>query len=178
MPAANHAPPRLRISSTGLAHGFGGGGLSTSSILKSPSAASATPVAAVLCCTNGAAASQISVASTLWLALRPMLLPPASKRPLPLTLMLPSVFTSALRSSIVQIWPGGLTPRTVLRATVTEPSALTVTFETGTTPIPPLNFARESSASDASGTTSPNDSTANFLNMSNPPGTYYVGWIV
>ena len=43
-------------------------GSSVSSISKSPFGSSGTPAASVLCSVNGAAASQISVASTLWLA--------------------------------------------------------------------------------------------------------------
>src|SRR5215467_16162473 len=166
MPAANHAPAGLRMRRTGLAHGIGGSGLSTSSIRKSPLAASGTSPES-----NSAApaGSQISVARTLWFALPPIPLPPASSRPLPLTLTLPSVFTSALRAAMVQIWPGGWTPRTMLRLTTVAVAAAPWPLETGITPMPPLNLARVSSAIDASGT-SPRHSTANFLNIGNPPG--------
>jgi len=65
---ANHAPlPLLRIRSTGLGQSDGAG-FSVSSIRKSPFGSSGTPIVAVLLATKGAAASQINVAKTLWLA--------------------------------------------------------------------------------------------------------------
>src|SRR6267378_2225418 len=156
IPAANHAPFGLRIRSTGLSQAAGGSGSSTPSIRKSPLGSSGT-TGSVLCNVNGAVASQISVARTLWPALPPMPLPPASSRPRPLTLMLPSIFTSALRSAIVHSWPGGWTPRTMFRFTlstvcaVASGGATATPAETGMTPIPPLNFTRESSAAAESG---------------------------
>ena len=65
MPAANQVPATLRIKSTGLAHAAGAG-VSTSSMTKSPFCWSGTPVTVVLCRVNGAAASQINVANTLF----------------------------------------------------------------------------------------------------------------
>src|SRR5204863_276814 len=62
--------------------------------------------------TKGVVASQISVAKTRWLALFPMRLPLASSKPRPLTLMRPSVSTSALRSPILHGPPPGKTPLT------------------------------------------------------------------
>ena len=110
---------------------------------KSPFASSATPAAGVLNCVKGAAAEQISVACTLWPALPPMPLPPPSSSPLPRTVIRPSNYTAALRPAITQICPGGLTPRAMFLLTVTLPSAFTVTFETGITPVAPSNLARE-----------------------------------
>src|SRR5437763_842187 len=75
-----------------------------------------------------------------------MPLPPASRRPLPRTLMRPSNVTVARRSAIVQICPGGWTPRTMLRLTTVAVAAVPCPDETGMTPIPPLNFTRVSSA--------------------------------
>jgi len=65
--------PALRISSTGVAQEdrAGGGGDSTSSILKSPFAASGTPFTFVLRSVNGAVFSQMSVAKTLMTAAPP-----------------------------------------------------------------------------------------------------------
>src|SRR2546425_6170479 len=119
MPAANQfLLPALRMRSTGPTQGFGGAGDRKSSIRKSPLASSGTPCMpavtsslSVLCKVKvPSGATQISVAKTLCPAFVPMLLPPASSKPRPRTLMRPSTFTSALRSAIVQIWPGGGDP--------------------------------------------------------------------
>ena len=129
--------------------------------------------------TKGDAASQISVAKTLAPAFVLMPLPPAKSRPLPSTLMCPSVLTSALRSAIAQSWPAGLTPRTTFLVTLGKlPSAFAApeTFETGWTPIPPSNLTREfpesleSFATRATGrrTTTRVASTMAFF-MSGPP---------
>jgi hypothetical protein len=48
-------------------------------------------------------ASQMNVANTLALAFSPMLLPRPRSKPRPLTLMLPSVSTSARRLRMIQI---------------------------------------------------------------------------
>src|SRR5437870_8032454 len=69
--------------------------------------------------------------------------PPASSRPRPSTLIRPSVFTSALRAAILQIWPGGWVPRTMFRFTTSAVVAVTTPLETGSTPIPPSNLTRE-----------------------------------
>src|SRR5689334_5521777 len=66
IPAANQAPPTLRIRRTGLAQSGGGGGSRKSSIRKSPFSSSGTPADGVLCSVNGELGSQISVAWTLW----------------------------------------------------------------------------------------------------------------
>src|SRR6266566_2606717 len=78
MPAANQAGLgcELRMRSTGLSQLAGGAGTSTSSIRKSPFGASGTPAPFVLCSIKGATASQISVAKTLALALKPIWSPP------------------------------------------------------------------------------------------------------
>src|SRR6267378_3594822 len=108
-----------------------------------------------------------------------MLLPPPSNKPRPLTLMLPSALTSALRSAITQSWPGGWTPRTMFRFTlsticaVASVGATATPAETGMTPIPPLNFTRESSAAAESGVTITRNSTQAdiFFNMASPPSS-------
>src|SRR6266404_1283107 len=150
MPAANQAPLGVtRIRSTGLPHSAGGAGIRTSSIRKSPLAASGTPVMFVLNWVKGGVASQISVANTLALPFVPMVLPPPSSRPRPSTRIRPSTFTSALKSEITQIWPAGLTPRTMFRITSGKlPSVLGVpaTFATGISPIAHLNLTDVSSA--------------------------------
>src|SRR5438046_5554823 len=64
-----------------------------------------------------------------------MLFPPASSRPRPSTLIRPSVFTSALRAAILQIWPGGWVPRTMFRFTTSAVVAVPTPLETGSTPI-------------------------------------------
>src|SRR5882762_792154 len=121
MPAANQGEvggATVRMRSTGLAQSAGGAGTSTSSIRKLPLGWSGTPTTAfVLRSTKGATASQISVAKTLALAVKPMRTPPPSSRPLPSTWIRPSAFTSAVRAEITQIWPAGWTPRTMLRFT-------------------------------------------------------------
>src|SRR3989442_7324118 len=78
-----------------------------------------------------------------------MLFPPARSRPRPSTLIRPSVFTSALRAAILQIWPGGGVPRTKLRFTASVVSGCwfaggggITPLETGSTPIPPSNLTR------------------------------------
>src|SRR5437764_277709 len=98
-----------------------------------------------------------------------MPLPPASRRPLPRTLMRPSNVTVARRSAIVQICPGGWTPRTMLRLTTVAVAAVPCPDETGMTPIPPLNFTRVSSA--AAWRTIPRQSTnaKMVFNMVWPP---------
>src|SRR6266404_5905670 len=155
MPAANQGlvgGATVRMRSTGVAQSAGGAGTSTSSIRKSPSGWSGTPTTAfVLRSTKGATASQISVAKTLALAVKPMRTPPPSSRPLPSTWRRPSAFTSAVRAEITQIWPAGWTPRTMLRFTRAVVGTNPTPLATGMTPIPPRNFTRVSSATADSG---------------------------
>src|SRR5882724_2654600 len=173
MPAANQAGlgSELRMRRTGLSQLAGGGGTSTSSIRKSPFGASASPAPYVLCSVKGATASQISVAKTLALALKPMALPPPSSRPRPSTWIRPSTFTSALRAEITQIWPGGWTPRTMLRVTTSAVAACPTPAATGRTPIPPRNFTRVSSATADSGNSATTNGkrTKAFFMVSPPP---------
>ena len=110
--------------------GFGGTGESVSSMRKSPFTSRGTPARVELCGIFPSFA-QNSVAKTLALALLPTLLPEARRRPRPSSRMLPSCFTSALRSSILQIWPAAATPRTMV---FVEP--------VGITPTPPLNLTK------------------------------------
>jgi len=81
-----------------VSQGFGGAGVSTSSILKSPSDSRATPDELVLLALAVAAGPQKSVAKTLCPPFVPMPLPPARSRPRPRTRMCPSISTSASRS--------------------------------------------------------------------------------
>src|SRR6185369_8794199 len=62
-------------------------------------------------------------------------------RPFPDTLMRPSSVTTAARSEITHSWPGGWTPRTMLRLTVAAVGAGPGALDTGSTPMPPLNLA-------------------------------------
>src|SRR6266403_1739812 len=121
MPAANQGlvgGATVRMRSTGVAQSAGGAGTSTSSIRKSPSGWSGTPTTAfVLRSTKGATASQISVAKTLALAVKPMRTPPPSSRPLPSTWGRPSAFTPAVRAEFTQISPAGGNRRTQVRFT-------------------------------------------------------------
>lgn len=131
IPAANHAAfPADRMRSTGLVQGFGGAGESVSSMRKSPSTSSGTPARFELCWIFPSFA-QNSVAKTLWLALLPTELPEARRRPRPSSRILPSCFTSAARSWILQIWPAARTVRTVV---FVEP--------VGITPTPPLKLTK------------------------------------
>ena len=121
-----------------MVHGLGGAGDRTSLIVKSPSASSGTPVELELEAVALEAGPQKRVAKTLCPPFVPMPLPPASSKPRPDRRICPSTFTVAVRSPILQIWPGGGTPRTVFgEAVVVDP--LTVTLEIGSTPMPPLN---------------------------------------
>src|SRR5258705_6542919 len=175
MPAANQAGlgSELRMRSTGLSQLAGGAGTSTSSIRKSPFGASATPAPFVLCSVKGATASQISVAKTLALALKPMALPPPSSRPRPSTWIRPSTFTSALRAEITQIWPGGWTPRTMFRVTTSAVAACPTPAATGRTPIPPRNFTRVSSATaDSGNSATTNGKRTKAFFMVSPPLTW------
>src|SRR5437773_4012617 len=79
----------------------------------------------------------------------PMVSPPPSSRPRPSTRIRPSTFTSALKAEITQIWPAGLTRRTMFRTTLGKvPSGLAVpaTFATGISPMAPWNLTNVSSA--------------------------------
>jgi hypothetical protein len=94
--------------------------------------------------------------------------------------MLPSTFTRALRSAIVQICPGGLTVRTVLRFTsgkVPVTLAFPAALETGMTPIPPLNFTRVSLVMAATGAMAARNSaiTKSFFMAATPLGRLYNG---
>ncbi|SRR6266404_5495584 len=112
MPAANQfrPPAVLRINSTGVAQeDRGGGGDSTSSIVKSPFAASGTPAKFVLRWTKVGTFSQMSVAKTLRLAVVPpvgvtasavpMVLPPANTRPRPSAQLPPRATQLTFRGS-------------------------------------------------------------------------------
>src|SRR3954471_12945394 len=159
MPAANQPPAgAARISSTGVLHEAEGAGDSTSLIVKLPSAERSTGL--VLRSVKGAAFSQTSVAKTCRVAVPPdgvttsavpVVLPPENKRPLPVTLMRPSAFTSATRSAITHGEPAGCTPRTMLRLTVVAVASVPTPLETPSTPIPPLNLTSESSARPSDG---------------------------
>jgi hypothetical protein len=109
---------------------LGTAGESVSLMLKSPSTSSGTPAGFELCWIFPSFA-QNSVANTLAPPLLPTALPEPRRRPRPSTRMLPSCFTSAVRSRITQIWPAAGTPRTEVLA---EP--------VGTTPTPPLNLTK------------------------------------
>src|SRR6266478_1982271 len=175
MPAANQAGLgcELRMRSTGLSQLAGGAGTSTSSIRKSPFGASGTPTPFVLCSVKGATASQISVAKTLALALKPIALPPPSSKPRPSTSIRPSTFTSALRAEITQIWPGGWTPRTMFRVTTSAVAACPTPAATGRTPIPPRNFTRVSSATaDRANSVTTNGKRTKAFFMVLPPLTW------
>jgi hypothetical protein len=65
--------------------------------------------------------SQIKVASTDCPVARPALLPPPCVRSLPLTVMWLLALTLASSLSITQIWPAGVTPRTMLPVTFWSP---------------------------------------------------------
>src|SRR5258707_11961293 len=158
MPAANQFRlPALRISSMGVLEQVGGRGDSTSSILKSPLAARGTGF--VFRSTNGAMASQISVAKTLRVVVPPgvttsavpMVSPPANTRPRPSTLMCPSTPTSALKAAIAHNWAGGCTPRTMFRLTVVATGHGPGAAETPSAPIAPLNVTSVSSVSPSDG---------------------------
>src|SRR6516164_6905650 len=163
MPAAKKFRlPALRISSTGVAHeeGAGGGGDSTSSIVKSPFAARGTPFAFVLRSVNGAVFSQMSVAKTLMTAAPPeadvpiavpIVSPPANTRPFPLTVMCPSTVTWAWKSVIAHGVLGGWTPRTMLRVTVVAVVSVPKPAETPIAPIAPSNVTNVLSATAESG---------------------------
>src|SRR6516162_52244 len=145
MPAANQGlgwAPVTRMRSTGLSQSAGGAGLSTSVIRKSPSGSSGTPAGFVLCWVKGAFSSQISVAKTLRLAVKPIGSPPASSRPRPATRIFPLVFTVAFRAEITQGKRGGGTPRTIFRFTVLAVGPAPTALATGMTPIPPSNVTR------------------------------------
>src|SRR3954470_11114064 len=60
--------------------------------------------------------------------------------------MEPSVLTSAFRLEMTQSWPGGWTPRTMLRLTVAAVGPGPGALDTGITPIPPSKRTRRSSA--------------------------------
>jgi len=109
---------------------LGTAGESVSLMLKSPSTSSGTPAGFELCWIFPSFA-QNSVANTLAPALLPTALPEPRRRARPSTRMLPSRFTSAVRSRITQIWPAAGTPRTEVLA---EP--------VGITPTPPLNLTK------------------------------------
>ena len=129
-----------------MVHELGGAGDRTSLIVKSPSASRGTPVRLELEAVALAAGPQKRVAKTLCPPLVPMPLPPASSKPRPTRRIRPSTFTVAVRSAILQIWPGGEMPRTVFgEAVIVDP--LTVTLEIGSTPMPPLNRTSVSSLS-------------------------------
>jgi hypothetical protein len=146
MPAANHAlpVPAFLINSIGLTQVIEGAGVSMSLIWKSPVGESGTPADDVRLSVGAVidiGSPQKSEANTDKAGARPVLSPPASINPFPLTLILPLVLTVALSWLIVQIWPGGATPRTKFRLTVAEVQVGVVqpaTDETGMTPIPPL----------------------------------------
>lgn len=120
---------------------------------------------------------------------RPTLFPPAKINPFPLTVMLPLGCTVATRLLIVQIWPGGWTPRTILKLTVGEADdagvfvssgsvtqgagaegvpGQPVTLEMGSTPIPPLNCHGLSAAAGSDQTAPSNIVHANAFFMTPP----------
>jgi hypothetical protein len=99
-------------------------------MLKSPSSSSGTPAGFELCWIFPSFA-QNSVANTLAPPLLPTASPAPRRRPRPSTMMLPSRFTSAVRSLTTQIWPAAATPRTEVLA---EPVVIS--------PIPPLNLTK------------------------------------
>jgi hypothetical protein len=80
---------------------------------------------------KGGLFAQNSVANTLAPQLLPTPSPAPRRRLRPSTRMLPSRFTSAIRSRITQIWPAAGTPRTEVFA---EPVVIS--------PIPPLNLTK------------------------------------
>ena len=143
MPAANHGlpAPALRINRIGLTQVIEGGGVSISLIWKSPVGENGTPADDVRLSVAEVGSPQKSEASTDKAGARPVFSPLARINPFPLTLILPFVLTVALSWLIVQIWPGGTTPRTMFRLTDVGVQGLDVqpaTDETGMTPIPPL----------------------------------------
>ena len=110
---------------------LGGGGVSESSMRKSPLAWRAIPAGLDRWAVAAAGGPQNRTATTLCPPLVPIPLPPASSNPRPWTSMRPLTSTWARSPAMRQGTPPGLVPRTTLRT-----GAPALMPDTGSTPMP------------------------------------------